>query len=152
MFVLTVAIVVALQQLLSLLWLVSILSSLLILLVRTSTRTHAANSTSTIFILFTRIRFNTVAFTSTIGTTIMITVIITTISISVAVTIALPSIIVLIHIIKINTIVAIIVTLVSSCVMNATIITASKNASISMPAPVLLLSLLLLVRVPSSAQ
>ena len=47
-----------------------------------------------------------------------------------------------------RTIVAIIVTLVSNCVMNVTIITAS----ISIPAPVLLSSLLLLVRVPSSAQ
>ena len=43
----------------------------------------------------------------------MITVFITTISISVAVTTTLPSIIVLIHIIMINTIVAIIVTLAS---------------------------------------
>ena len=82
------------------------------------------------------------------------TVIITTISISVAVTIALPSIVGFIHIIiiMINAIVAIIVTLVSSCTMNVAIFTASNNASISIPAPVLLLSLLLLVRVPSSAQ
>ena len=81
--------------------------------------------------------FNTIAFTSTISTTIMITVIITTISISVAVTIALPSIIVLIHIIMINTIVAIIGAVVSNCIMNVTIITANNNASISIPAPVL---------------
>ena len=77
----------------------------------------------------------------------MITVIITTISISVAVTTTLPSFTILIHIIMI-TIVAIIVTLVSNCIMNVTIITAS----LSIPAPVLLSSLLLLVRVPSSAQ
>ena len=51
-----------------------------------------------------------------------------------------------------NAIVAIIVTLVSNCIMNVTTITASNNASISIPAQVLLLSLLLLVRVPSSAQ
>ena len=42
--------------LLSLLWLVSILSSLQIIVVRTSTRTNAANSTSTTFILFASIR------------------------------------------------------------------------------------------------
>ena len=131
---------------------INIISSLQIIVVRTSTRTNAANSTSTTFILFTSIRLNTIAFTSTISTTIMITAIITTISISVAVTTALPSIIVLIHIIMINTIVAIIVTLVSNCIMNVTIITASNNVSISIPAPVLLLSLLLLVRVPSNAQ
>ena len=77
----------------------------------------------------------------------MITVIITTISISVAVTTTLPSFIFLIHIIMI-TIVAIIVALVSNCIMNVTIITAS----LSIPAPILLSSLLLLVRVPSSAQ
>ena len=64
-------------------------------MVRTSTRTNAANSTSTTSFLFTSIRFRTIAFTSTIRTTIMITVIITTISLSVAVTIALPSIVVL---------------------------------------------------------
>ena len=52
----------------------------------------------------------------------------------------------------INTIVAIIVTLVSYCIMNVAVITASNNASLSIPALVLLLSLLLLVRVPSSAQ
>ena len=92
------------------------------------------------------------AFTSTIRTTIMITGFITTISNSVAVTITLPSIIVLIHISMINTIVAIIVTLVSNCTMNVTIITATNNASIFIPAPVLLLSLLPLVLVPSSAQ
>ena len=77
----------------------------------------------------------------------MITVIITTISTSVAVTTPPPSFIVLIHIIMI-TIVAIIVTLVSNCIMNVTIITVS----LSIPAPVLLSSLLLLVRVPSSAK
>ena len=70
----------------------------------------------------TRIRLNSIAFTSTISTTIMITVIITTISIPVAVSITLPSFIVLIHIIMINTIVAIIVTLVCNCIMNVTII------------------------------
>ena len=101
---------------------------------------------------FTSIRFNTIAFTRTIGTTIMITVIISTISISVAVTITLPRFIVLIHTVMINTIVVIIVTLVSNCIMNVTVITASNNASLSIPAPVLLLSLLVLVRVPSSAQ
>ena len=95
---------------------------------------------------------NSIAFTGTISTTIMITVIITTISISVAVAVTLPSFIVLIHIIMINSIVAIIVTLVSNCILNGTIITASNNASLSIPAPVLLLSLLLLVRVPGSAQ
>ena len=52
----------------------------------------------------------------------------------------------------IDTIVAIIVTLPSNCIMNVTIITASNSVSLSIPAPVLLLSLLLLVRVPSSAQ
>ena len=36
-----------------------------------------------------------------------------------------------------NTIVAIIATLVSNCIMNVTIITASNNASLSIPAPVL---------------
>ena len=82
----------------------------------------------------------------------MITVIFNTISISVALTITLPSFIVLIHTIMINTIVAIIVTLVSNCIMNVTIISARNNASLSIPAPVLLASLLLLVRVPSSAQ
>ena len=82
----------------------------------------------------------------------MITVIITTIAISVAVTNTLPSIIVRIHIIMMNTIVAIIVALVSNCIMHVTSITASSNANISIPAAVLLLSLLLLVRVPSSAQ
>ena len=91
-------------------------------------------------------------FPGTISTAIMITVIITTISISVAVTITLPSFIVLIHIIVINTIVAITVTLVSNCILKFTIIAASNNASLSIPAPVLLSSLLLLVRVPSSAQ
>ena len=101
---------------------------------------------------FTSIRFNAIAFTSSISTTIMITVIITTISISVAVTITLPSTFVLIHIIIIDSIVAIIVTLVNNCIWNVAIITASNNASISIPAPVRLLSLLLLVRVPSSAQ
>ena len=101
---------------------------------------------------FASIRFNTIAFPSTISATIMITVIITIMAISVAVTITLPSFIVLIHICMIITILAIIVTLVSNCIMNVTIITASKNASLSIPAPVLLSSLLLVVRVPSSAQ
>ena len=151
MFVLIVAIVVVLQQLRFLFWFLSILSSLQIIVVRTSTRTNAANSTSTTFILFTSTRFNTIAFTSTISTTIMITVLVT-ISVSVAVTITLPSLIVLIHIIMIYTIVAIIVPLVSNCTMNVNLITDSNNASISIPAPVLLSSLLLLVRVPSSAQ
>ena len=118
----------------------------------TSTRTNAANSTIATFILFKSIKFDTIAFTNTTSTTIMIIVIIATISISVAVTTTLPSIIALIHISMINTIVAIIVTRVSKCIMNVTIVTASKNATISIPAPVLLLSLLLLVRVPSSAQ
>ena len=77
----------------------------------------------------------------------MITVIIAAISIYVAGIFSLPSFIVLIQIIMIA-IVAIIVTLVSSCIMNVTILTAS----LSIPAPVLLSSLLLLVRVPSSAQ
>ena len=103
MFVFIVAIVVVLQQLLLLLWLVSInISSLQTIVVRTSARTDAANSTITTCILFTSLRFNTIAFTSTSSTTIMITVIITTISVSVAVTITLPSIIVLVHIISIN--------------------------------------------------
>ena len=102
-----------------------------------------SNSIITTFILFTSIRFNASVFTGTISTTIMITVT-TTISISVAVTSTLPSILVLTHIIMMNTIVAIIVTLVSNCIINVTIITASNSASI--------LSLLLLVRVSSSAQ
>ena len=106
-------------------------------MVRTSTRTNAANSTITTFILFTSIRFNTIAFTSTIRTTIMITVVITTISVSVAATITLPGIIVLIHILMINTIVAIIVTLVRNCIIDVTVVTASNNAGISIPAQVL---------------
>ena len=57
------------------------------------TRTNAANNIITTFILFTSIRFSTIAFTNTISTTIMIIVLITTISISVAGTITLPSII-----------------------------------------------------------
>ena len=150
MFVLIVAIVVVLQQLWLLLWLVSVLSSLQIIVVRSSTRTYAANSTITAFMLFTNVRFNAIALTNTNSTTIMVTVIITTISISFAVTVTLPSIIVPIHISMINTIVAIIVELASNWNMNATIITAINNASI--PAPVLLFSLLLLVRVSSSAQ
>ena len=81
----------------------------------------------------------------------MITVIMT-ISITVAVVFTLTSNTVLIHIIRISTIVAIIVPFVISCTMNITIITASDNASMSIPAPILLLSLLLLVLVPSSAQ
>ena len=52
----------------------------------------------------------------------------------------------------IDTIVAIIVILVDNCIMNFTSITASNSANISIPAPVLLSSLLLLVQVPSSAQ
>ena len=76
---------------------------------------------------FTSIRFNTIAFTSTISTTIMITVMITTISISVAVTITLSSFVVLVHIIMINSIAAIIVTLVSNWSMNVSTITASNN-------------------------
>ena len=153
MFVLIVALAVVLQQLFLLLWLVSILGSVQIIVVRTSTSTNAAKSTITTFILFTSSRFNTIAVTSTICTTFMITVIITTTSISVAVTITHPSFIVRIHINMINTIDAIIVTLVSNCIiMNVTIVTASNNASLSIPAPVLLLSLLLLVRVPSNAQ
>ena len=83
-------------------------------MVRTSARTNTANSTITAFICFTSIRFNIIAFTSTISTTIMIAVILITISISVAVTITLPSFIVLIHIIMINTIGAIIATLASN--------------------------------------
>ena len=102
--------------------------------------------------VFICLRFNTFAVTSTISTTIMITVITTTVFISVAVAITLPSFVVLIHMIMINTIVAIIVTLVSNCIMNVTIIAASNNAGLSIPARVLLSSLLLLVRVPSSAQ
>ena len=104
---------------------------------------NAADSTIATFILFTSIRFNTIAFTSTISKTLMITVIITTISVSVAVTITLPSFIALIHIIMTNTIAAIIVTLVRNCLMDVATITASNNANLSIPAPVLLLSLLL---------
>ena len=102
---------VVLLQLMLTLWLVSILSSVQIIVVRTSTRTNA-EKTYCYLHSFSRIRFNTIAFASTISTTIMITVIITTVSISVAVTITLPSFIVLTHII-IDTIVAIFVTLVS---------------------------------------
>ena len=58
----------------------------------------------------------------------MTIVIITTISGTVAVTITLPSIIVLIHIIMIDTIVAIIVTFIGTCIMNVTILTASNDA------------------------
>ena len=152
MLVLIVTIGVVLQQLFLLLWLVAIVSSVQIIVVRTITRTNAANSTITAVILFNSIRFNTIAFTNTTSTTIMITVVITTISMSVAVTITLPSIIVLMHISMIYTIVAIIVTPVSNCIMNVTIFTVRNNASISIPAPVLSLSLLLLVRLPSSAQ
>ena len=147
-----VAIVEVLQQLLPLSWLVSILSSLQIIVVRTSTGTNAANSTITALILFTSLRFNTIAFASTVSTTIMITVVISTVSIFVAVTITHPSIILLILNTMIDTIATVIVTLVSNCTMNVTILNASNNASISIPAPVLLLSLLLLVRVPSTAQ
>ena len=121
-------------------------------MVRTSTTTTADNSTIATFILCTTMRLNTSAFANTFSTTIMITVIVNDSFISVAVTVTLPSIIFLIHISMINTIVAIIVTLVSDCIMHVTIITASNYASISIAAPELLLSLLLLVRVPSSAQ
>ena len=125
MFVLIVAIVVVLKQLLLSLWLISILSSVQSIVVLTRTRTNAANNTITTFILVTSSRFDTIVVTSSISTTIMITVIITTISISVAATIiTLPSFIALIHIIMISTIVAIIVTLVSNCIMNVTSITA----------------------------
>ena len=108
-------------------------------MVRTSSRTNAPNSTVTAFILFTSIRLNTIAFLSTMGTstTIMITVIVTTVSATVAVTITLPSFIVLIHVIMINTIVAIIVTRISNCMIDVTIITASNDAGMSIPAPVL---------------
>ena len=107
MFVLIVAIVVVLRQVLLVLRLISILGSLQIL-----------------------------GFVPVLG--LMLLTVFTAISISVAVTITLPSSTVLFHIIMINTIVAIIVTLVSKCIMNVTIITASNNASISIPAPVLL--------------
>ena len=82
----------------------------------------------------------------------MIIVTITTTSFTVAITIALTSIIVLIHIIMISTIVANNVKFMTSCAVNVTIFTARNNASISIQAPILLLSLLLFVRVPSSAQ
>ena len=115
-----------------LLWLVSIFSlSLQIIVVRTSTRINAANTTITTFMLFTSIRFNIMTATSTISITIMITVIIATISITAAVTITLISVIVLIRIIMISIIVAIIVTFLINCTMNVTILTASGNASVS---------------------
>ena len=114
-----------------------------IIVLRTSARTNAASCTTTAFILFTSIRFNTIASTSTSSTTIMITLIVSTISVTVAVTITLPSIIVSTHIIMIYTIVAVIVTLISKCIMNVTVATARNIGSISIPAPVLLLSLLL---------
>ena len=105
-------------------------------------------------------RCRTAATTITIAITITITVVVTSttitmimvVVITVAVTITLPSFIVLIHIIMMNTIGAIILTLVGNCILNVTIITASNDASLSIPAPVFLSSLLLLVRVPSSAQ
>ena len=125
---------------------------LMIIVVPSSTTVNAANTTITTFILFTSIRCNTIAFTSTFSTTIMITVIITTISIPVAVTILLTTVFVLIHIILSSTIVAIIVTFIIHCTMNVTMIAASNNASISIPSPILLLSLLLSVRAPSSPQ
>ena len=100
----------------------SILSLILqTIVVRTSTRVHAANTTITTFILFTSIRCNTIAFTSTFSTTIMITVLLTTISITVAVTITLTSIIVLVHIVLSSSSVAVIVTFIIYCTMNATI-------------------------------
>ena len=46
----------------------------------------------------------------------------------------------------ISTIVAIIVTFIPGCTMKVIIITVGNNASISIPAQILLLSLLLLVR------
>ena len=132
-----VASVVVPPPLLLFLWLVSILSLLpQIFAVCTSTRINAANNTSTTFI----------------STAIMSIVIITTISITVAATITLTSIIVSIHIGMISTIVAIIARFMTTCTMKVTTITVSNNDSISIPAPVLLLSSLLLVRVPSSAQ
>ena len=82
----------------------------------------------------------------------MIIAIIATISIAVAVTITRTRFTVLIHIIVVGAIVAIIVTFVTSCTMNFTIITAGGNATISIPAPTRLLSLSLSVRVPSNAQ
>ena len=107
--------------------------------------------TITPFILLASIRLNTITFTSTISTTILI-IIITTISITVAVTIALTSSIVPSHIIMLSTNVAIIVTCIINCTMNVVISTASNNASVAIPTPILLLSLLLFVRVPSRAQ
>ena len=82
---------IVLQQILLFFWLVSILSSLQIIVVRTRTVLGIMLLTVLLLpsILFTSIRFSTIDFTSTISTTIMITVIITTISISVAVTITL---------------------------------------------------------------
>ena len=82
----------------------------------------------------------------------MIIIIMTIISITVAVTITLTSFTVLIHIILVSTIVAIIVAFITNCTMNVTIFSASGNARISIPAPIRLLSLPLLVGVPSSAQ
>ena len=91
---------------------VSILSLLpQIIVVRVNTRTNGAKYTIITFILFASIKLNTIAFTSTINTTIMSIVAIVIISIVVAITMTLTSIIVFIHIIMIGTIVAIIVTL-----------------------------------------
>ena len=81
----------------------------------------------------------------------MIIVIITTIYFAVAV-IILTSLIVLICVSMISIIVAIIVTFVTDCTMNVTIISDSGDTSISIPAPIRLPPLLLLVRVPGSAQ
>ena len=140
---LIVAIVAVTLQLTLLLWFVSKFSLLpQTIVVRTSFWANAANSAITTFILFTSIRSNT---------NMMIIVILTTISITVAVVITLTSIIVLIHIIVflISTIVAIIVAFMTDCTTNVITSTANTNASISIPAPVLLRSLLLLVRVPT---
>ena len=99
---------------------------------------------------FTGIRCKTITATSTTSITIMIIVIVTIIS--VAVTITPTSFTVLVRVFMLSTIVAIIVTFITYCTMNVAIITVSGNASISIPAPTRLLSLSLLVRVPSSAQ
>ena len=149
MFVLIVAIVVVLLQLLLFSWLVSIFSLLLHFTgVRIFTRTNAANTAITTFILFTSIRFSTITATNTMSITIMNIFILATISMTVVVTSTLTSFIVLIRIIMISTIVAIIVTLVTNCSKNVSIVPFSVNASISIPAPIRLLSLSLLVRVP----
>ena len=84
------------------------------------------------------------------STTIMIILIISTISVAVAVTINLTNFIVLTHITMSSTIVGIIFTCIINCTINVTIETASNHPNTSIPAPVLLLSLLLLVRLPSN--